>query len=116
MALPATLSNIPTADPVKVVGFSPAVEGSATIEGCFGTFLRRLVPAPARYAAARAAGQEIATDLRGELYPRAQLNGAGVDHVIAGAIGKRTAIVPIQSVDLLYDLPTRLKRHAPPMP
>ncbi|TAL03957.1 MAG: hypothetical protein EPO08_02780 [Rhodospirillaceae bacterium] len=108
MSLPAALATAPTADPVKVAGFPPAVEGTITIAGCFGAFLRRLVPMPAAYGEARAAGTEVAAALRAELYPRTQIDVSGVDHLIAGSVGKRTAIAPIQSVDLLYVLPPRL--------
>lgn len=108
MALPAALATTPTADPVKVAGFPPAMEGVATLAGCFGAFLRRLVPAAGAYAIARAAGDEVAAALRAELYPRARMDVSGVDHVIAGSVGKRTAIAPIHTVDLLYVLPPRL--------
>jgi hypothetical protein len=108
MSLPAALATAPTADPVKVAGFPPAVDGVGTLGGCFGAFLRRLVPLAAAYSAARAAGDEVAAALRAELYPRSQMDISGVDHFIAGSVGKRTAIAPIQTVDLLYVLPPRL--------
>jgi hypothetical protein len=108
MSLPAALATVPTADPVKVAGFPPAADGVVTLAGCFGAFLRRLVPQPGAYAAARVAGDEVAAALRAELYPRTQIDVSGVDHVIAGSVGKRTAIAPIHVVDLLYVLPPRL--------
>jgi len=108
MGLPAALAKTPTADPVKVAGFPPAVDGTATLSGCFGVFLRRLVPPPVAYGEAREAAAEVAAALRAELYPRTQMDVSGVDHVIVGSVGKRTAVAPIQSVDLLYVLPPRL--------
>jgi hypothetical protein len=108
MSLPAALAKAPICDPVKVAGFPPAVEGSSTIAGCFGTFLRRLVPQAAAYAAARDAGIQVAAALRQEFYPRAQQNVAAVDHLVVGSVGKRTAIAPLKCVDLLYVLPTPL--------
>jgi hypothetical protein len=108
MSLPAVLAKVPTADPVKVAGFPPAVHGTATVAGCFGAFLRRLVPLPAQYTAARLAGAEVAAALRSELYPRTRIDVSGVDHVVVGSVGKRTAIAPLNSVDLLYVLPPRL--------
>jgi hypothetical protein len=108
MSLPAALAKSPISDPVKVAGFPPAVDGNTTIAGCFGTFLRRLVPQPALYAQAREKALEVAAAMRRELYPRAHFDVSSVDHLVVGSVGKRTAIAPIRNVDLLYVLPTRL--------
>src|SRR6185369_13626613 len=102
MSLPAALAKSPISDPVKVAGFPPAVDGHATIAGCFGTFLRRLVPQPAQYAEARGKAMEVAAAMRRELYPRTQFDVSSVDHLVVGSVGKRTAIAPIRNVDLLY--------------
>jgi hypothetical protein len=105
VSLPATLPKNASADPVRVAGFPPAKNGPVTLDACFGQFLRRLVPTPAAYAEARAVGTEVALALRATLDPKASADA--VDHEIAGAVGKRTAIAPIMCVDVLYALPAR---------
>lgn len=105
VTLPAALAINPSADPVRVAGFPPAATGTACLDGCFGAFLRRLVPTPAAYAEARLIGVEVAAALRATLDPKATADI--VDHVISGSVGKRTAIAPISMVDVLYALPAR---------
>jgi hypothetical protein len=104
VSLPAALAANPSADPVRLDGSLRAAAPS--IDGCFGTFLRRLIPSPAAYADARAVGVEVALALRAELTPQA--GGEIVDHVVAGSVGKRTAIAPLSGVDVLFALPAKL--------
>ena len=107
MSLPAALATNPSADPVRTHGLPREAPGEdVSLGGCFGVFLRRLVPAPTAYGDARAVGTEVALSLRAELTPRAGFDF--VDHVVTGSVGKRTAIAPIASVDVLYALPPKL--------
>lgn len=107
-ALPARLADVAIADPLSVAGRGAAAAPAAALEACFAEFLRRIVPTPHAYAAAKAAARTIAQDLRAEFYRTARLDVASTDHVVAGSVGKRTAIAPIATVDLLYVLPPKL--------
>ncbi len=73
---------------------------------CFGEFLRRVVPSHTAYAMARGICDDVTAVLRAELYPKGA--NAGDDHLIAGAVGKRTSVAPITEVDVLYLLPPKL--------
>ncbi len=105
MPLPATLPQTPSADPVRVSGF-PAAAADPTIGACFGEFLRRAVPSHTAFGVARGLSADVVAALRAELYPD---GGDGrADHLVVGAVGKRTALAPITAVDLLYLLPPKL--------
>ena len=107
MSLPAALATNPSADPVRTHDLPRKAPGEdVSLSGCFGVFLRRLVPSPTAYGDARAVGTDVALALRAELTPKAGFDF--VDHVITGSVGKRTAIAPITSVDVLYALPPKL--------
>ncbi len=107
MPLPPALAKRPSSDPVRVSGFPLAVAAPA-LGACFGAFLRRTVPSHTAYAVARGVCNDVTTALRAELYPKHMQEGAGSDHLIAGAVGKRTSVAPITEVDMLYLLPPRL--------
>lgn len=105
MPLPPALVKRPSADPIRVSGF-PLAAQAPTLGACFGEFLRRAVPRHNAYAVARATCDDITNVLRAELYPKGTLDTN--DHLIAGAVGKRTSVAPITEVDVLYMLPPKL--------
>lgn len=107
-ALPATLDQGPIADPLKISGFGAAQSPPVDLQACFAEFLQRIVPTSPAYVAARNAALEIAADLRAELYRSPKVDAAETDHIVVGSVGKRTAIAPITTVDLLYALPPKL--------
>ena len=78
------------------------------LAACFGAFLRRAVPSHAAYAGARGISDDVTAALRAELYPKDLRGDVGNDHLIAGAVGKRTSVAPITEVDVLYLLPPKL--------
>lgn len=108
MPLPVRLSQLQVADPVKVSGFPPRTGDERDIGSCFGEFLRRAVPTNQAYVAARGFAEDIAGLVRRELYPKTAQDPSRVDHVVVGGIGKRTAIAPLETVDMLYVLPAKL--------
>lgn len=97
-----TLARLPASDPVKVSGF-PKAEPDISIGSCFGAFLRRVVPSHTAYGMARGVCDDVIAELR-EVMPHPE---GHADHVIAGAVGKRTALAPIRVADLLYILPPK---------
>ncbi|MHB1205785.1 MAG: hypothetical protein ACYCZX_09475, partial [Rhodospirillaceae bacterium] len=97
-----SLAHLPAADPVKVSGF-PKAEPDISIGSCFGAFLRRVVPSHTAYGMARGVCDDVIAELR-EAMPHPE---GHADHVIAGAVGKRTALAPIRVADLLYILPPK---------
>jgi hypothetical protein len=106
MPLPPALLKRTSSDPVRISGFP---EPGSGLGACFGEFLRRAVPSHTAYAVARGLCDDVAAALRAELYPKgvsAEL--AGGDHLITGAVGKRTSVAPIIEVDMLYMLPPKL--------
>jgi len=108
MPLPPALVKRPASDPVHISGF-PAAAAVPQLGACFGEFLRRVVPSHTAYALARGVCDDVTAALRTELYPKAELAAAtGSDHLIAGAVGKRTAVAPITEADVLYLLPPKL--------
>lgn len=109
MPLPARLSDFQVADPVKISGFPPPDEEYRDLTACFGAFLRRVVPTTQAYVAARDMAHDVAVQLRAELYPRDSLAAGQIDHIVIGGVGKRIAIAPITTIDLLYVLPPRLR-------
>ena len=98
-ALPATLAQVTISDPVKVSGFGKAHLPPLDLNHCFAEYLRRLIPTSPAYVAARNAALAIAKDLRAELYRNARIDVAETDHIVAGSVGKRTAIAPINPVE-----------------
>jgi len=106
--LPATLSQFTIADPVKVSGFGRPQNTPFDLNACFAEFLRRIVPTSPAYLAAKHAAMMIGKDLRSEFYRNARIDVAETDHIVAGSVGKRTAIAPIRVVDVLYVLPPKL--------
>jgi hypothetical protein len=108
MPLPPALVKRPASDPVRVSGF-PATSNAPALGACFGEFLRRAVPSHTAYAVARGICDDITAVLRAELYPgNAQESARSSDHLVAGAVGKRTSVAPITEVDVLYLLPPKL--------
>ncbi len=103
MPLPPALAKRPAADPIKL----PAALAGAPLGANFGEFLRRAVPSHAAYATARAVCEDVTLALRAELYPKSAA-GEYNDYLVAGAVGKRTAVAPIAEVDMLYLLPAKL--------
>ena len=106
MPLPPALVKRPSSDPVRISGFSAPGSGLSAL---FGEFLRRAVPSHTAYAVARGICDDVAAALRAELYPKgtaAEMSGG--DHMIGGAVGKRTSVAPITEVDMLYLLPPKL--------
>lgn len=71
----------------------------------FDAFIDGLVLSPEELAAARQAAMMVAAQLRRAFYPDATASDERSDHLVAGAVGKRIAIRPLTSVDLLYLLP-----------
>jgi hypothetical protein len=106
MPLPPALAKRPSSDPVRVSGF-PAAAALPVLGACFGEFLRRVVPSHTAYAMARGTCDDVTTALRAELYPKNDRDAAS-DHLVAGAVGKRTSVAPINEVDVLYLLPPKL--------
>lgn len=108
MPLPPALVKRPPSDPVRVSGF-PLAAQTPVLGACFSEFLRRVVPSHTAYAVARGVCDDVTAVLRAELYPKNARDAAtGSDHLIAGAVGKRTSVAPITEVDVLYLLPTKL--------
>jgi hypothetical protein len=107
-ALPATLTHAAFADPVKVSGFAGAVPVAEDLSACFAEFLRRVIPTSRAYGFARGTGSQVAAHLREELYRKAPIDVAETDHIVVGSVGKRTAISPLRTVDVLYALPPKL--------
>lgn len=70
----------------------------------FAAFLRQLRPTPRELALARAVARVVATALRRHFRPSAP-GDLRDDHLVAGSVGKRTAIRPLPAVDLYYLLP-----------
>ena len=68
----------------------------------FDRFIDRLFLTPDELLLARKAAQNVAFILRAALQPEADERA---DHLVAGSIGKRTAIRPLSAVDLVYMLP-----------
>ncbi|MDX2145412.1 MAG: hypothetical protein SFV19_18815 [Rhodospirillaceae bacterium] len=108
VALPATLTHATFADPVKVSGFAGAAPVAADLSACFAEFLRRVIPTSRAYGFARGTGAQVAADLRAELYRNAPIDVAETDHIVVGSVGKRTAISPLATVDVLYAMPPKL--------
>jgi len=108
MPLPVRLSQIQVSDPVKVSGFPPRTADERDLGSCFGEFLRRTVPTNQAYIAARGIAEDAASLVRRELYPKTAQDPSRIDHLLVGGIGKRTAIAPLATVDLLYVLPAKL--------
>ncbi len=106
MSLPPALVKRPASDPVRVSGF-PSAATVPVLGACFGEFLRRVVPSHTAYAVARGVCDDVTAALRAELYPKNDRD-AGSDHLIAGAVGKRTSVAPITEADVLYLLPPKL--------
>jgi hypothetical protein len=110
MPLPPALIKLPPSDPVRISGF-PVAASVPAIGACFGEFLRRVVPSHTAYAMARGICDEVVVALRSELYPKSVPRTAAherADHLIAGGVGKRTAVAPVTEVDVLYLLPPKL--------
>ncbi len=108
MPLPPALVKRPPSDPVRVSGF-PIAAQTPVLGACFGEFLRRVVPSHTAYAVARGVCDDVTAVLRAELYPKSARDAAtGSDHLVAGAVGKRTSVAPITEVDVLYLLPPKL--------
>ena len=107
MPLPPALAKRPASDPVKISGF-PLATTEPLLGSCFGEFLRRVVPSHTAYAMARGFCDDVTAVLRAELYPGFARDTTGSDHLIAGAVGKRTSVAPITEVDVLYLLPPKL--------
>jgi hypothetical protein len=93
---------------VRISGFPPHADDQQDLAACFGEFLRRTVPTSQAYVAAREIAESVAHHLRSELYPRAVADPNRIQHLVAGGVGKRIAIAPIVTVDLLFVLPAAL--------
>lgn len=106
--LPASLARVSISDPVRVSGFEQSKQHQSSLQSCFAEFLRRIVPTSQAYVAAKQAATKVAADLRTEFYRHNAIDVANTDHVVAGSVGKRTAIAPIRQADLLYVLPPKL--------
>lgn len=104
MPLPPALAKRPAADPIKL----PAPLAGAPLGQYFGEFLRRAVPSHGAYASARTVCADVTFALRAELYPKSAEGVEYSDHLVAGAVGKHTAVAPITDVDMLYLLPAKL--------
>lgn len=108
MPLPAHAANLPVADPVTISGFPPHEERETSLGALFGEFLRRVVPTSQAYLTAREIGESVAHHIHGELSPNATNDASRMTHLIVGSIGKRTAVAPLTTVDLLVVLPRKL--------
>ncbi len=106
MPLPPALVKRPPSDPVQVSGFPPTA-AVPVLGACFGEFLRRVVPSHTAYSLARGVCDDVTAVLRAELFPKN--TGSMNDHLVAGAVGKRTSVAPIAEVDVLYLLPAKLQ-------
>jgi hypothetical protein len=106
--LPASLARVSIADPVRVSGFGQNQQPPLSLNACFAEFLRRIVPTSPAYVAAKHAAARIAADLRAEFYRNPSIDVTETDHIVAGSVGKRTAVAPIRCADLLYALPPKL--------
>lgn len=71
----------------------------------FDAFIDDLILSPEELAAARQAAVMVAGLLRRAFRPDPADGDDRTDHLVAGAVGKRIAIRPLSSVDLLYLIP-----------
>ncbi|HVI51305.1 MAG TPA: hypothetical protein VM661_08865 [Candidatus Sulfotelmatobacter sp.] len=85
---------------------APAID-----DDTFDRFIDGLLPSPEEISAARHAAGLVVHALRDTFRPNQSGLGRS-DFLVAGSIGKRTAIRPLPSVDLLYLLPPPLPIHA----
>lgn len=108
MPLPAHASQLPVADPVTISGFPPEEQRDTNLGALFGEFLRRVVPTSQAYLTAREIGESVGHHIHSELYPNGPIDAGRMTHLIVGSIGKRTALAPLSTVDLLVVLPRRL--------
>ena len=79
------------------------------LNGLFNEFFRVKVPTPQAYANARHQAEDIVHALRCALYPVRIAAGVTGDSLIVGSVGKRTALAPIATVDVLYLMPSKLR-------
>jgi hypothetical protein len=112
--MPPTAALVKTSpsDPVRISGF-PLPAATPTVGACFGEFLRRVVPSHTAYALARSACEDVALALQAELRPGSEEKPKDdstqrSDFLVIGSVGKRSAVAPITTVDLLYLLPEKL--------
>ncbi|WP_142847628.1 hypothetical protein [Telmatospirillum sp. J64-1] len=84
------------------------------IDARFDAFLTSLRPSPEDHARARAAAIVIAESLRRHFRPDAPLDLRD-DLLVAGSVGKLTALAPAAQVDLLYLLPDAERGQSHPI-
>ena len=110
MTFPLALSHKSMADPLPSEGaVQPMSKDRDWLDDLFNEFFRAKIPTPQAYANARHQAEDVVHALRCALYPiRIAANVTG-DSLIVGSVGKRTALSPITTVDVLYLLPSKLK-------
>ncbi len=80
--------------------------GSLPLDAIFNRFIDEITLTPDELSIARAGATDVAEILRPTMRPLADaLADPRTDHLISGGVGKRTAIHPLPSADLLYLLP-----------
>jgi len=110
MSFPVALSHRTMADPMSASIGTAITAGEADwLTESFNEFFRKKVPTPQAYANARMQANDIVHSLRSALYPQRVAMAITGDSLIVGSVGKRTALAPIASVDVLYLLPTKLR-------
>ena len=110
MTFPPSLYHKSMADPLSPVASIETIPPEqAWLTELFNTFLRARIPAPQAYTIARHQADEVVQAIRRALYPTRMSAGITGDSLIVGSVGKRTALAPIHSVDVLYLLPSKLR-------
>ncbi len=69
------------------------------LDSAFDHFINYIRLSPDELLLARKAAQNVASVLRAALQPNFDERA---DHLVVGSVGKRTAIRPLTSVDLVY--------------
>ena len=110
MTFSSSLTHRSMADPltIQMDQLETQME-QAGLEGLFNIFLRARIPTPQAYANARFLAEDVVYALRRAFYPMRMAEGVSGDSLIVGSVGKRTALSPIEMVDVLYLLPSKLK-------
>jgi len=110
VTFPPDLSHRAMADPLAP---APAIDiqnaDPVWLHELFNAFLREIVPTPQAYANCRLQAEDVIYTLRRALYPLRLAGSVTGDSLIVGGVGKRTALAPIECVDVLYLLPTKLR-------
>jgi hypothetical protein len=110
MTFPASLSHRALADPLLPASIiEPNHLENYWLNELFNAFLRTVVPTPQAYANCRLQAEDVVHTLRRALYPNRVPEIMSGDALVVGGVGKRTSLAPIECVDVLYLLPSKLR-------